>query len=71
MVEIQEKTFILSQFRTSIEAYGHLPVVEAAKKQLDLLVCACAYVYHLEPVVKLAMSDPLSGRNPLQNVPEL
>jgi 4-aminobutyrate aminotransferase len=29
-------------------------VVEAAKKQLDLLVHACAYVYYIEPVAKLA-----------------
>jgi len=29
-------------------------VIEAAKKQLDLLVHACAYVYYIEPVAELA-----------------
>jgi len=29
-------------------------VVEAAKKQLDMLVHACAYVYYIEPVAQLA-----------------
>lgn len=40
----------------SVVNVGHCNprVVEAAKKQLDLLVHACAYVYYLEPVAKLA-----------------
>jgi 4-aminobutyrate aminotransferase/(S)-3-amino-2-methylpropionate transaminase len=40
----------------SVVNVGHCnpKVVEAAKKQLDQLVHACAYVYYLEPVAKLA-----------------
>ena len=40
----------------SVVNSGHCntQVVEAAKKQLDLLIHACAYVYYLEPVARLA-----------------
>ncbi len=40
----------------SVVNTGHCnpKVVEAAKKQLDQLLHACAYVYYLEPVAKLA-----------------
>jgi 4-aminobutyrate aminotransferase len=34
--------------------HGNPRVVEAAKKQLDRLVHACAYVYYIEPVAQLA-----------------
>jgi len=40
----------------SVVNVGHCnpKVVEAAKKQLDRLIHACAYVYYLEPVARLS-----------------
>jgi 4-aminobutyrate aminotransferase len=56
ITDIDGKQYLDCFSGISVVNAGHCnpKVIDAAKRQLDLLVHACAYVYYLEPVARLA-----------------
>ena len=56
ITDLEGKEYVDCFSGISVVNSGHCnpKVVEAAKNQLDRLIHACAYVYYLEPVARLA-----------------